>query len=84
MYYFPGVCFHELPPRFMRPPLFSGQRWSWRLGPGLEGLAGALLVSKKNKTKQKQKVTTQQLEQDTKGGHLSLSLKLSLIIIIGQ
>lgn len=49
------VRFHELPPRFMRPPLFSGQRWSWRLGPGLEGLAGALLVSKKNKQKTKTK-----------------------------
>lgn len=60
------VRFHELPPRFMRPPLFSGQRWSWRLGPGLEGLAGALLVSKKTK----QKVTTQQLELETKGGNL--------------
>lgn len=31
----------------MRPPRFSGQRCSCRLGPGLEGLDGAVLVSKK-------------------------------------
>lgn len=43
---------HTLPPLFMRPPRFSGQRCSCRLVPGLEGFSIALLVSRSDGTRQ--------------------------------